>query len=137
MPNLDLLAEYIRVNLRVPVIAESKQLILTLSLSNGRTQTVLVSIKNYRDGIVIEVRSRCGVISDAKSVRASLKRNFNGSLGGLAMEKLNGHHVIDCIQRLVVPPGLEVNIEEFLHTISSIATQADHIESNLGHADVF
>lgn len=137
MPNLALLMEYIRLNLRVPVRGEGKQLILTLSLSNGRTQTVLVSLKNYKEGAVIEVRSRCGVISDAKAVRTSLKRNFTSSLGGLAMEKVEGRHVIDCVQRLVVPPGLGVNIDEFLDTISSIGMQADLIESKLSHADVF
>jgi hypothetical protein len=87
--------------------------------------------------MVIEVRSRCGVIADAKAVRASLKRNFTNSLGGLAMDKVDGHHVIDCVQRLVVPPGLGVNIDEFLGTISSIGMQADLIESKLSHADVF
>jgi hypothetical protein len=137
MADLALLAEYIRINLRVPVKGDGKNLILTLSLSNGRSQTVLVSLKNYRNDMVIEVRSRCGVISNAKAVRASLKRNLSGVLGGLAMDRVDGHHVIDCVQRLVVPPGLGVNIDEFLNTISSIGMQADLIESKLGHEDVF
>jgi hypothetical protein len=137
MVNLELLAEYIRINLHVSVNREGNHLILTLRLNNGRSQTVLVSVKNSKDGGIIEVRSRCGVISNAKAVRASLKRNFINSLGGLAMDSVDGHHVIDCVQRLVVPPGLGVNIEEFLDTISSIGIQADMIESKLGQADVF
>jgi len=137
MTNLIELAEFVRVNLRVPVQGNAKQLILTLSLNSGRTQTVLVSIKQASEGQLIEVRSRCGVISDAKSIRALLKRNLTTGLGGIAMEKVEGHHVIDYVQRLVVPPGLGVNIAEFLDTISSIGVQADVIESKLGHADVF
>jgi hypothetical protein len=137
MLNLALLAEYIRINLRVQVRGEGDQLIFILNVGNGRTQTVLVSLKSYKDGTVIEVRSRCGEISDAKMVRASLKRNFTGSLGGIAMDKIEGRYVIDCVQRLVVPPGLDVNIDEFLVTISSISTQADVIESKLGQADLF
>ena len=81
MPNLALLSEYIRLNLHVPVRVEGDQLILNLSLSNGRTQTVLVTVKNYKNVNVLEVRSRCGVISDPKTVRALLKRNFSGSIG--------------------------------------------------------
>jgi hypothetical protein len=137
MPNLPLLSEYIRVNLHVPVDVEGDQLILEISLSNGRTQTVLVSVKNFKDGKVIEVRSRCGVISDAKTVRALLKRNFTGSIGGLAMDKVNGQNVVDYLQRLVVTPELGVNIAEFLDTISYIGMQADLIESKLSNADVF
>ena len=137
MTNLIELAEFVRVNLRVPVEGNKKELIVTLSLNNGRTQTVLVSIKESSEGQLIEVRSRCGVISDAKNIRALLKRNFRTPLGGIAMEIVNGHHVIDCVQRLVVPPGLSVDIAEFLDTISSIGVQADLIESKLGHADVF
>lgn len=137
MPNLDLLSEYIRLNLHVPVGVEGDQLILNLSLSNGRTQTVLVSVKNYKNGKVIEVRSRCGVISDPETVRALLKRNFSGSIGGLAMDKVEGQYVVDCVQRLVVPPDLGVQIDEFLDTISSIGMQADLIESKLSQADVF
>jgi hypothetical protein len=53
------------------------------------------------------------------------------------MDKVDGQHIIDCVQRLVVPPGLGVNIEEFLMTISSIGLQADLIESNLSNTDVF
>jgi hypothetical protein len=137
MPNLPLLSEYIRVNLHVPVAVEGDQLILEISLSNGRTQTVLVSVRNYKDCKVIEVRSRCGVISDAKTVRALLKRNFTGSIGGLAMDKVNGQNVVDYLQRLVVTPELGVNIAEFLDTISYIGMQADLIESKLSNADVF
>jgi hypothetical protein len=137
MPNLALLSEYIRLNLHVPVRVEGDQLILNLSLSNGRTQTVLVSVKNYKNVNVLEVRSRCGVISDPKTVRALLKRNFSGSIGGLALDKVEGQHVVDYVQRLVVPPDLGVNIDEFLDTISSIGLEADLIEIKLSHADVF
>lgn len=137
MTDLRQLAEYIRVNLHVPVQGDSKQLILTLALKNGRKQTVLISLKKAGEGQVVEVRSRCGVISDAKAIRASLKRNFSNSLGGLAMETINGHYVIDCVQRLVVPPKLGVNIGEFLHAITSIGAQADSIENKLGHGDNF
>ena len=137
MPNLALLSEYIRLNLHVPVRVEGDQLILNLSLSNGRTQTVLVTVKNYKNVNVLEVRSRCGVISDPKTVRALLKRNFSGSIGGLALDKVEGQHVVDYVQRLVVPPDLGVNIDEFLDTISSIGMEADLIESKLSHADVF
>jgi hypothetical protein len=137
MLDLALLAEYIRVNLNVPVIGEGNQLILSLTLSNGRSQAVLISIRNFKSDKIIEVRSRCGVITNPKSVRASLKRNYSGSVGGLCMDKVDGQHIIDCVQRLVVPPGLGVNIEEFLITISSIGLQADLIESNLSNTDVF
>lgn len=137
MTNLLELAEFVRVNLRVPVQGDTKQLILTLSLNKGRTQTVLISLKKLSEGQLIEVRSRCGVISDSRSIRASLKRNLITPLGGVTMEKVDGHHVVDCVQRLVVPPGLGVNIVEFLDTITSVGVQADLIESKLGHADVF
>lgn len=137
MTNLRELAEYIRVNLHVPVQGDSNQLILTITLNNGRTQTVLVSVKKTGEGQVIEVKSRCGVVKSAAMVRSSLGRNLNSPLGGVAMSKVDGHAVLDCVQRLVVPPGLGVNIGELLNTISSIGVQADVIEGKLGHADVF
>ena len=137
MVNLAVLAEYIRINLHVPVIGEDNHLILSLNLGNGRSQSVLISIKTFKAAKIIEVRSRCGVIADPKTVRVSLKRNFACSIGGLCMEKIDGRHVLDYVQRLVVPPGMGVNIEEFLTTISSIAALADLIESNLSNNDVF
>lgn len=137
MVNLALLAEYIRINLHVPVVGEGNQLILSLALENGRNQSVLISIKDFNAAKIIEVRSRCGVITDPKTIRASLRRNYSSSIGGLCMEKVDGKHVIDYVQRLIVPTGLGVNIEEFLTTISTIALQADLIESNLSNNDVF
>jgi hypothetical protein len=134
---LTLLREYIRINLHVPVIGEGNQLILNLTLSNGRSQSVLISIRNHKSDQIIEVRSRCGVIKNPKTVRASLKRNYSNSLGGVCMDKIDGHHVIDCVHRMVVPLGVGVNIEEFLTAITSIGFQADFIEGSLSNTDVF
>lgn len=137
MPALLSLRDLVRINLRVPVEAEGGQLILTLTVGEGRKQTVLVSVHNYGEFEAIEVRSRCGVIADAKLVRSAIKRNFDSEIGGLVMSKVDSRFVLDLVHRIAVPSMARLDSGAVLNTINLIAVQADNLEKSLGDADVF
>ena len=137
MIDLKELCALIELNLKVRPQLAGNQILLTIDLSNGRKQTVMLTMKNLKDGQIIEVTSRCGVISSAAMVRASLQRNMKSPLGGIAMDTTTDAKTLDCVHRIANPKGHAPNVPEILGAITSVGVQADIIEGKLGHEDQF
>lgn len=137
MINLTMLCQLIEQNLNVRTTVSDNQILFTIGVTSSRNQTVLITMNTFLDGQVVEVKSRCGVVTKANTVRQCLRRNLISPLGGIAMDTSTQPKTIDIIQRLAIPNGLGVNIPELLATITSVAIQADTIEEKMGLGDIF
>ncbi|MEO2031093.1 MAG: hypothetical protein ABGZ35_03305 [Planctomycetaceae bacterium] len=141
--NLKRICSYIQHNLRVISINAKVSIrhgrgksLLSFRLGNGRSQTVLLSLKSVHGVGVVELKSRCRIASTAATVRSALKRNLSSPCGGFALDLTTDPPAVDLIQRLVAVDG-EPDYTELLHNLSSIVHRADAIEKTQSDIDEF
>jgi hypothetical protein len=110
--------------------------LLTFRLSNGRTQTVLLTLRSVLGVSVVELKSRCRTVHGAATIRAALKHNLVSPCGGFALDVTSTPPTVDIVHRLVAIDG-EPNYSELIHCLSSIVHHADAIEQKQSDQDQF
>lgn len=112
---------------------EGNQLALSISLSSSRRQRVIVELDRTDDhgNPVIGIWSPCGAINPASALTV-LRNNDSVVHGAFAMKKSGGSEVL--VLKSNVLASL-TNTAELAKLISSIAWQADEVESQLSGGD--
>lgn len=112
---------------------EGNQLALSVSLSSSRRQRVIVELDRTDDhgNPVVGIWSPCGAINPA-SAMTILRNNDSVVHGAFAMKRLDGGEVL--VLKSNVLASL-TNTAELTKLISSIAWQADEVESQLSGGD--
>ncbi len=112
---------------------EGNQLALSISLSSSRRQRVIVELDRTDDhgNAVIGIWSPCGAINPASALTV-LRNNDSVVHGAFAMKRSGGSEVL--VLKSNVLASL-TNTAELAKLISSIAWQADEVESQLSGGD--
>jgi len=111
------------------------EMLVTLQLGAGRQQVVKVfSLKTETGGRFVRLQSRAVAIKSHGTVRSALRENCGFGIGGLAMDTSVNPPMLDVILSL---PVVDLNNDEFLSAIMSVAHYADSIEQRSGGPDQF
>lgn len=112
--------------------ANKTQILVTLDLANGRSQTVLISTRDLPGhlGQFVRLQSRACLARDHRFVKSALFANAGMLLGGLALDTSTDPPAVDVIYSLDAD---QLNLTELLQALVEIAQHADQIEQrNLG-----
>jgi hypothetical protein len=131
------LAEIVTREFRINPQIVNNEMLFTLALTKGRSQCVLISLIEKFAFQVILVKSRCCLATNASMVRSILSRNLKTPLGGFSLDTSTSPNAIDFNQKIFIPRDSELNISEFISTISKVASHADQIEQKLNQEDTF
>ncbi len=110
--------------------------LLIFTLNDGRTQTVLLSLRSQSAVSVAELKSRCRLAQTAATIRAGLKHNLSSPWGGFSLDLSGQTAAIDLVYRLLVIDG-EPDYSELIESISSLIYRADSIEQKYSNQDLF
>ena len=112
--NIEINIQLISRNASVSIRQGRGEALLIFSLSNGRTQTVMLALRSVTGFSVVELKSRCRTAHDADTVRAALKRNLLSPCGGFALDVTSDPPTIDIVHRVVAIDG-EPDYTELIH----------------------
>ena len=120
----------------IQVTYQAADMLVTMSVGNGRKQTVMVTTQRGHHGAysLIRLRSRVSAIAEPKMVRDALRANTGLSLGGLALDTSTSPPALDMIYSIIAD---NMNINTFVSALQRVARRADDLERRLCGTDQF
>jgi hypothetical protein len=123
----------------IPVQCGENEMLITMSMKNGRKQTVKIhSVRNrYGTYSVLRFQSRVCIAQGAAMIRAALKANADSDYGGYALDTTVTPGMIDIVHGYVITPQCEWIPSDVFTAIQRLAAFADDMEQRVMGGDVF
>ncbi len=120
------------------VDAVNNELVATLRLTNGRTQTAKVTITRGQHGVYHVARcvSRACIADNPQIVRHALRINSKYSCCGCVLVTSLKPPVIDVTANVIICPNGDF-LEEIISSLFQVVELADRVEANVMKQDFF
>lgn len=120
------------------VEAVNNELVATLRLTNGRTQTAKVTITRGQHGVYHMARcvSRACIADNPQVIRHALRANAKHACCGCVLVTSLEPPVIDVTANVIICPSGEF-LAEIIFSLFEVVQLADRIEANVMKQDFF